>query len=172
MASTLGMVATIGYSLAAVFALLAVTYYVMRHVRAVRDELTGRTAQREIAEMRAGRRGRSWLGSASGAASPVPGAARGTFGGATSGSLHVRNVEAATNVVSSPADEGAESGTTLLGTGQAPAADESGTTLLGATAPGTESGTTLLVAAPTVAGDVASDEEGTTLLSGDGEARR
>ena len=156
MASTLGMVATIGYSLAAVFALLAVTYYFMRHVRVVRDELTGRTAQREIAEMRAGRRGRSWLGSASGAAGSVLGAARGTFGGATSGSLHVRNVEAATNVVSSPADEGAESGTTLLGT----------------TAPGTESGTTLLVAAPTVAGDVASDEEGTTLLSGDGEARR
>ena len=61
MTSTFGMIATLGYSFAAVFTLLAVVYYFLRHVRAVRDEMTGKTAQREIADIRSGRRGRSWL---------------------------------------------------------------------------------------------------------------
>lgn len=42
MTSTFGMIATLGYSFAAVFTLLAVVYYFLRHVRAVRDEMTGK----------------------------------------------------------------------------------------------------------------------------------
>lgn len=184
MAATLGMVATIGYSLAAVFALLALTYYLMRHVRAVRDELTGRTAQREIAEMRAGRRGRSWT---RGAGAGVPGSARASRdAGASSGSLHVRNVEAETNVVEPAAEGAAEAGTTLLGAtpdaGAGRGADERGTTLLadGCPAAPDEAGTTLLDAGAAGPGAGAAgpapvrdaDEAGTTLLARDGEAIR
>ena len=96
MASTLGMIATIGFSLAAVFAVIAVIFYVTQHVHDVSDELTGRSAQREISEMRAGRPGRSFLGVASSAASSVMSAARGGSSSSSS-SLHVRSVEKETS---------------------------------------------------------------------------
>lgn len=153
MTSTFGMIATLGYSLAAVFALLAVVYYFLRHVRAVRDELTGRTAQREIADMRAGRRGHSWLGSKSFATPAGLGGSRGAATGEGSGSLHVRNVEAPTNIVTPMPEGDSELGTTLL-SAQA-----------STSAPETEAGTTLLTSQ-------SDTEAGTTLLSNEGEVRK
>lgn len=184
MTETFGMVATIGYSLAVVFAVIAVIFFFTQHVKTVHDELTGRTAQREIAEMREGRRGRTFLAAASSAAGSVLSAARGRATGAIgSGSLHVRNVEAQTNdmekdeetsVVSRPgtptgkvsraeSSKGAraEMGTTLLTDvskpAEADAATEGGTTLLSAgSKPGSAKGG---------AEDEAATEGGTTLLT-------
>ncbi|WP_307738720.1 hypothetical protein [uncultured Parolsenella sp.] len=155
MTETFGMVATAGYSLAAALAVVAVIYYVTQHVHAVHDELTGRTAQREIAEMRAGRRGRTWLGAAGSAAGSLLAAARGKASGSEgSGSLHVRSVADATDDMERDAETGrvsegktgavdraersasakAEMGTTLLSDGASSdeAAEEGGTTLLSA----------------------------------------
>lgn len=171
MTSTFGMIATIGYALAAVFALLAVAYYFLRHVRAVRDELTGRTAQREIADMRAGRRGHTWLGSASSAAVDT-GAVSISTNHEKSGSLHVRNVEASTNVVVPTADVRSEQGTTLLGvTASDSAATEAGTTLLGASK-STETGTTLLGVSEEATVPAETSETSTTLLSSESEAKK
>lgn len=149
MTSTLGMVSTVGYSLAVVFAVIATIFYVTQHVRSVHDELTGRTAQREIAEMREGRRGRTFLGAASSAANSVLAAAQGAVSGnAGSGSLHVRNVERETDdmeheVATGEVDRAAQSAaaqaevrTTLLG------ADTTGATASEETE--SEAGTTLL----------------------------
>lgn len=155
MTETFGMVATAGYSFAAVLAVVAVIYYVTQHVHAVHDELTGRTAQREIAEMRAGRRGRTWLGAAGSAAGSLLAAARGKATGSEgSGSLHVRSVEYAADDMERDAETGrvsegktgvvdrvarsaavkAEMGTTLLSDGASSdeAAEEGDTTLLSA----------------------------------------
>lgn len=179
MTETFGMVATAGYSFAAVLAVVAVIYYVTQHVHAVHDELTGRTAQREIAEMRAGRRGRTWLGAAGSAAGSLLAAARGKATGSEgSGSLHVRSVEYATDDMERDAETGrvsegktgvvdraarsaavkAEMGTTLLSDGASSdeAAGEGDTTLLSAPA------------AKTGDADEAETEGGTTLLTKDG----
>lgn len=183
MTETFGMVATAGYSLAAALAVVAVIYYVTQHVHAVHDELTGRTAQREIAEMRAGRRGRTWLGAAGSAAGSLLAAARGKASGFEgSGSLRVRSVADATDDMERDAETGrvsegktgavdraersasakAEMGTTLLSDGaSSDEAAEEGCT--------TEGSTTLLSSpAPKDAGKPAHDVEtegGTTLLS-------
>ncbi len=153
MTSTFGMIATLGYSFAAVFTLLAVVYYFLRHVRAVRDEMTGKTAQREIADIRSGRRGRSWLGTqSSGIFSDVHGAQR-TPAGTGSGSLHVRNVEVATNVITPLGENDSELSTTLLSSQASSTTSE------------TEAGTTLL-------SSQSDSETETTLLSQEGEVRK
>lgn len=152
MTSTLGMVSTVGYSLAVVFAVIAAIFYVTQHVRSVHDELTGRTAQREIAEMREGRRGRTFLGAASSAANSVLAAAQGAVSGnAGSGSLHVRNVERETDDMERE-----------VGTGAVDRADQSAaaqaevrTTLLGSSA----------TAAAATASETSEAEAGTTLLT-------
>ena len=179
MTETFGMVATAGYSFAAVLAVVAVIYYVTQHVHAVHDELTGRTAQREIAEMRAGRRGRTWLGAAGSAAGSLLAAARGKATGRVS--------EGKTGVVDRVARSAAvkaEMGTTLLSDGASSdeAAEEGDTTLLSAPSDSeakedeggtTEGGTTLLSSpTPKDAGTAVNDVEtegGTTLLTKDGK---
>lgn len=149
MTSTLGMVSTVGYSLAVVFAVIATIFYVTQHVRSVHDELTGRTAQREIAEMREGRRGRTFLGAASSAANSVLAAAQGAVSGnAGSGSLHVRNVERETDDM----ERGVDTGVVDRAAQSVSAKAEVRTTLLGADTTGataseeteSEAGTTLL----------------------------
>ena len=50
-----GVIAVIGFGLAAVLAIVAAAYGVTHHVRSVHDELTGRAAQRAIDAMREGR---------------------------------------------------------------------------------------------------------------------
>lgn len=54
-----GMLAVIAYSLAAVFAVVAVIVFFTQHIRQVHDDLTGRTAQRAIADLRSGSVSRS-----------------------------------------------------------------------------------------------------------------
>lgn len=53
-AETFGLIAVIGYSLAGVFAVVSVIIFVTQHIRQVRNDLTGRTAARAIAQLRAG----------------------------------------------------------------------------------------------------------------------
>ncbi len=158
--------------LAVLLVIAAALMFFAFDIRAVRDELTGRTAERAIATMRA----ESWAlrrsreRSARALTEDGPNAPEGEG----SGSLHVRKVR------SQWAPTGDEAGTTLLsdaGTGSdsdetdttllsadASDADETGTTLLANEGTGAdETGTTLLSAdAPASA-----DEAGTTLLSGD-----
>lgn len=51
-ATLLGMVSAVGFGLAAVLALCAVVTFFVLDIKGVRDEMTGRTAEREIAHMR------------------------------------------------------------------------------------------------------------------------
>lgn len=177
-ADTYGMVATIAYSMAAVFAVIAIVIFFTQHIRKVHDDLTGRTEQRAIADLRSGSvsRARFFVGGgadddSSAAVVDANGRPRRRDGAqaGTSSSLKLRRFSkqdevaqtAATGAaVSGGADvDAAESGTTLLGadgaaTGGAPAADA-----------GSESGTTLLGdAAATAPAASEASEAGTTLL--------
>lgn len=51
-ATLLGMISAVGFGLAAVLALCAVVTFFVLDIKGVRDEMTGRTAEREIAHMR------------------------------------------------------------------------------------------------------------------------
>lgn len=196
-AEAFGMMATVGYALAAVFAALSVAIYITQHIKQVRDDLTGRTAERAIARLRDGSASRSrFFGGESRAASSKDAAAR-RAPGEGSGSLRLRRVdvgapekptgavaaeEAATTMLSSSGTDAigeAESATTLL----SPAADA--TAEGGEKAPetpaatgeasgrandeGSEAATTLLSAAEDDEED--EDERGTVLLSKGDDAR-
>ena len=167
-----------GYALAALCAIAAIVVFFTQDIRAVRDEMTGRAAERAIEEMRAGKSGtfRAVSGGRSGKGAKAQ--ARGLSSARTSGSLHVRfaaNGEGETDEgmdATAPVAE-SEQGTTLLSSTETnPAASEQGTTLLSASpadalSPSSEAGTTLLEADISVS---APSEAGTTLL-GKGEAR-
>lgn len=58
-AEAFGVVAVVGYVFAAIFAVIAVILFFTLHIRSVRDDLTGRTAERAIADLREGRGNRS-----------------------------------------------------------------------------------------------------------------
>ncbi len=174
-ANLLGTISTVLLVLAVLLVIAAALMFFAFDIRAVRDELTGRTAERAIATMRA----ESWAlrrsreRSARALTADGPDAPEGEG----SGSLHLRKVRSQRSQDTSAGDE---AGTTLLsdaGTGSdfdetdttllsadASDADETGTTLLANEGTGAdEAGTTLLSAdAPASA-----DEAGTTLLSGD-----
>ena len=174
-ANLLGTISTVLLVLAVLLVIAAALMFFAFDIRAVRDELTGRTAERAIATMRA----ESWAlrrsreRSARALTADGPDAPEGEG----SGSLHLRKVRSQRSQDTSAGDE---AGTTLLsdaGTGSdfdetdttllsadASDADETGTTLLANEGTGAdETGTTLLSAdAPASA-----DEAGTTLLSGD-----
>lgn len=51
-ATLLGMISAVGFGLATVLALCAVVTFFVLDIKGVRDEMTGRTAEREIAHMR------------------------------------------------------------------------------------------------------------------------
>lgn len=187
-ANLLGTISTVLLVLAVLLVIAAALMFFAFDIRAVRDELTGRTAERAIATMRA----ESWAlrrsreRSARALTADGPDAPEGEG----SGSLHLRKVrsqrsqdtsagdeagttllsdagtgsdsdETDTTLLSADASDADETGTTLLANGDETNADETGTTLLadeGANAD--ETGTTLLSAdAPASA-----DEAGTTLL--------
>lgn len=157
-ANLLGTISTVLLVLAVLLVIAAALMFFAFDIRAVRDELTGRTAERAIATMRA----ESWAlrrsreRSARALTADGPDAPEGEG----SGSLHLRKVR------SQWAPTGDEAGTTLLsdvGTGSD--SDETGTTLLSADASDAdETGTTLL---PTDDATSA-DEAGTTLLADEG----
>lgn len=164
-ANLLGTISTVLLVLAVLLVIAAALMFFAFDIRAVRDELTGRTAERAIATMRA----ESWAlrrsreRSARALTEDGPNAPEGEG----SGSLHVRKVR------SQWAPTGDEAGTTLLsdvGTGSD--SDETGTTLLSADASDAdETGTTLLPTDDATSADeagtslLADDESMTTLLS-------
>lgn len=79
-AETFGLMSVIGFGVSAVLAIAAAVYGVTHHVRAVRDELTGRAAARAIEAMRAGH-----------PSARIPFAPHGEVRpGVQSGSLHLR----------------------------------------------------------------------------------
>ena len=161
-ANLLGTISTVLLVLAVLLVIAAALMFFAFDIRAVRDELTGRTAERAIATMRA----ESWAlrrsreRSARALTADGPDAPEGEG----SGSLHLRKVRSQRSQDTSAGDE---AGTTLLsdaGTGSD--SDETGTTLLSADASDAdETGTTLLANEGTSA-----DEAGTTLLSADAPA--
>lgn len=174
-ANLLGTISTVLLVLAVLLVIAAALMFFAFDIRAVRDELTGRTAERAIATMRA----ESWAlrrsreRSARALTADGPDAPEGEG----SGSLHLRKVRSQRSQDTSAGDEAGtmllsdagtgsdsdETDTTLL-SADASDADETGTTLLANEGTGAdEAGTTLLSAdAPASA-----DEAGTTLLSGD-----
>lgn len=161
-ANLLGTISTVLLVLAVLLVIAAALMLFAFDIRAVRDELTGRTAERAIATMRA----ESWAlrrsreRSARALTADGPDAPEGEG----SGSLHLRKVRSQRSQDTSAGDE---AGTTLLsdaGTGSD--SDETDTTLLSADASDAdETGTTLLANEGTGA-----DETGTTLLSADAPA--
>lgn len=161
-ANLLGTISTVLLVLAVLLVIAAALMFFAFDIRAVRDELTGRTAERAIATMRA----ESWAlrrsreRSARALTADGPDAPEGEG----SGSLHLRKVRSQRSQDTSAGDE---AGTTLLsdaGTGSD--SDETDTTLLSADASDAdETGTTLLANEGTGA-----DEAGTTLLSADAPA--
>ena len=185
MSEVLGTLSVLGFSFSAVLAVIAVIYFFTQHIRKVHDDLTGRTAQRAIAELRDNNRSRArFFGSedrnAAGRAAREKRAL-----GLQSGELVVHMSENASNptgrVTSRISD--AETGTTIIGESEALSAgdSESGTTLLtphAASEEEAESGTTLLTPnasadaveggiedAPRILPGQEGNEFGTTLLT-------
>ena len=162
-ANLLGTISTVLLVLAVLLVIAAALMFFAFDIRAVRDELTGRTAERAIATMRA----ESWAlrrsreRSARALTEDGPNAPEGEG----SGSLHVRKVR------SQGAPTGDEAGTTLLSdAGTGPDSDETGTTLLSADASDAdETGTTLLPTDDATSADegTGADEAGTSLLADD-----
>lgn len=162
-ANILGTVSTVLLALAALLVVTAIAMFFMLDIRAVRDELIGRTAERAIATMRseswAVRRNRER--SARALTADGPDAPEGE----DSGSLHLRRVTTPRNVRVED-----ETGTTLLsktgtGTGATTNDDETGTTLLSTgDTNADEAGTTLLA---DTGSEASSDETGTSLLADD-----
>lgn len=145
MANTLGVISTVGFVGCVLLVVAAAMLFFMLDIRAVRDEMLGRTAERTIAEMRqttwATRRNRERSArrlTRTDADSPI---------GEGSGSLHIRTITAQeTGQPHSAGDVSAaqdEAMTTLLDAGEA---DESKTALLPADGPdkADEAVTTLL----------------------------
>ena len=107
-ATTLGIISAVGFGLSVVCVLVAVVLFFALDIRGVRNQLTGRTAEREIAHMRAS----TWAARRSRERS-----ARRIIAGSNedteSQSLHVRVSEEATTLFDE--DESAtESATTLF----------------------------------------------------------
>ena len=134
--------------------LLPIVVFFTQDIRAVRDEMTGRAAERAIEEMRAGKSGTFRAVSAGRSGKGSKAQARGLSSARTSGSLHVRfaaNGEGETDEgTDATAPDAALDCTTLLSSTETnPAASEQGTTLLSASpadasSPSSEAGTTLL----------------------------
>lgn len=155
-----GVIAVIGFGLAAVLAIVAAAYGATHHVRSVHDELTGRAAQRAIDAMREGR-------------SSVPALAvqQGSRGDVQSGSLRLREVN------SRDRRPFAASSTLPVASDATPQREEvleseSGTTLLDTVAPSgcapdSEAGTTLLSSGVPSASSLIAPESETTLLARD-----
>jgi len=152
-----GMLAVISYSLAGVCAVLTAIFFFAKNVRQVRNDLTGRTAERAIADLRQGKGSRSrFFGGEEGGAAGASRNARTSRASShdASGSLKLRRVSADDVPTTEMAQTENEPGTTILG---AAADTETETTVLGAAA-GSEDGTTLLNSADE------SDEGATGLL--------
>lgn len=134
-AEAFGVVAVVGYVFAAIFAVIAVILFFTLRIRSVRDDLTGRTAERAIADLREGRgsRSRFFGGEERGSAARSGAKSRVSVKG-DSGSLKLRRhssgeepsdatgatgavVEdfALTTAIGGEAAPGAEGSTTLLG---------------------------------------------------------
>lgn len=175
-ANTWGVLAVVGYATAAVLAAIAVILFFTLHIRSVRDDLTGRTAQRAIASLRDGKASRSRFfggeerGSAARQGARVRAAAQGA---SDSGSLKLRRYSSNDEVATGQVEE-EECSTTLLGRGatqatDAMAGDEQGTTMLGEAQPAPvrtadpADGTTTLLN-----GASGADDGATTLIGGQG----
>lgn len=190
-----GILAVVGYSLAGVLAVIALIWFFTQNIRQVRSDLTGRTAQRAIAELRSGEgnRSRFFGGEDRGAAARVAGAL-GVEGGdeSESGNLKLRffsSHKGSTGKTGRTKSGHLKSGS-LFGSGKlqkghtgqvvAPAASgeaaeanasESSTTLLGVGQTGETAsmeeaeGSTTLLGAQQPAASAASSESSTTLLS-------
>ena len=172
-----GVIAVIGFGFDAVLAIAAAVYGVTHHVRDVRDELTGRAAQRAIDAMREGR------GSV-----PVLAVRQGVRGDVQSGSLRLREVNsrdrkpfAASSTLSVASDASScgeealesEAGTTSLDSVASSGAaldSEAGTTLLSqgergaSSAIPSEAETSLLAQGASHAAPGVESESETTLL--------
>lgn len=114
-AEAFGMMAIICYSLAAVLVVIAIILYFVQHIRSVRDDLTGRTAQRAIAELREGTANRSKFfgGEERGAAAKGQGKRRRGMQEVPSGSLRLRHFSNEDDIRTTDLDEDACS-TTML----------------------------------------------------------
>ena len=160
-ANLLGTISTVLLVLAVLLVIAAALMFFAFDIRAVRDELTGRTAERAIATMRA----ESWAlrrsreRSARALTADGPNAPEGEG----SGSLRLRKVRSQRT---QGVPTGDETDTTLLSdAGTSSDADEAGTTLLSTSASDAdETGTTLLADDGSAAG---ADEAGTSLLADD-----
>lgn len=132
-AEAFGVVAVVGYVFAAIFAVIAVTLFFTLHIRSVRDDLTGRTAERAIADLREGRgnRSRFFGGEERGSAARSGAKSRVSVKG-DSGSLKLRRHSSGEE----PADATGATGAVVE--------DFALTTAIGADAPEAEGSTTLL----------------------------
>ena len=158
-----GMLAVISLSLAGVCAVLTAIFFFAKNIRGVHDDLTGRTAERAIAELRQGKGSRSRFFGGEDGGAKAGRSARSSRASKhdTSGSLRLRRFSA--DDISTTEMEGTESeaGTTMLGT----ARSEADTTMPGATE--SEAGTTMLSAVGANTGG----EAATSLLGGAEAAR-
>ncbi len=154
-AAAFGLTAIICYSLAAVCVAIAVILFFVLHIRDVCDDLTGRTAQRAIAQLRSGSSNRSKFfgGEERGAAAKNAGKRRSSLQKDSSGSLKLRHFSNEDNIPTAHMDEDAAA-TTMLGA-QADEADAMPTTMLGA-------------ADGTVEAPCSEDDMATTMLSASG----
>lgn len=149
-AETFGVMAVVGFSVSAVLAVVAAAYGATHHVRAVRDELTGRAAARAIEAMRTGS-----------APARIPFAPHGEVRpGVQSGSLHLRRVSGALAGSSATGDLAAfaESPSAVPTVREPAVAPGAPTASAAAGGPDSEAGTTLLQVPE------ADSEAGTTLL--------
>ena len=134
-ATTLGIISAVGFGLSVVCVLVAVVLFFALDIRGVRNQLTGRTAEREIAHMRAS----TWAARRSRERS-----ARRIIAGSNedteSQSLHVRISEEATTLFSD-ADDAKNDSAVLRG--KTVQGDEEATTLFDEDESAAESATTL-----------------------------
>ena len=173
-AASWGLVATVGYVLAAAFAVVSVILFFTLHIRNVRDDLTGRTAQRALADLREGRGSRSRFFGGDERGVAVRGGAKGSADAEGSGSLKLRRFSSKEETLGDTGATGAVAedtqGTTMLGndkTTNSLAGAEGSTTLIGPTG-GDDVGTTMLG----TSGNDNEGEAGTTLLGEQKEAGR
>lgn len=165
-AEVLGAVAVVGYVFTAIFTAIAVILFFTLHIRSVRDDLTGRTAERAIADLREGRgnRSRFFGGEERGSAARSGAKSRVSVRG-DSGSLKLRRCSSdaepsdATGATGAVVEDFALT-TTIGGDGASEA--EGSTTLLGDETTGASAPAESV---PDAASN-ADDESSTTLLSG------
>ena len=127
-----GMLAVISPSLAGVCAVLTAIFFFAKNIRGVHDDLTGRTAERAIAELRRGKGSRSRFFGGEDGSAKAGRSARSSRASKhdTSGSLRLRRFSA--DDISTTEMESAENeaGTTMLVAANANTGDEAATSLL------------------------------------------